>query len=535
MPRSPKVLLAPTLILLAGTAQCGSTSDAPAGQVLLYIDTDAPSASLASEGREHLTEASVDTLRIDVLGPDNKVVDSRDVAAPDETDWPVSFGVQGVAGAAVSRIRLRAFRSQRANVTTDGETRVLEPIAGFTIDRVIEVPVPPEKGVLALRVVLRSDCRAERPDFTRRTTCIDKDRIEGGFRDDLQVVATEVRPAREPSWWPTDPERCHGRKDCKPPDCSALDCQDRVCIPGGFFMLGNLRVVGFGTSRDAVPPHPVVMKPFCIDQQEFSLRRYKDKSLPMPIGAGEFDPNGKQLCTWADDAYSDDAPMNCISQEEAKLACEAHDGRLPTEAEWEYVATGLGRGTLFPWGDDPPTCERSALERQETFFQFFPECKNLGIIDASCEKNCVRMGDAVSVWGEKEVWQMGGSLSEWTLDSFTEYWQTLRETNCWQRQGLIMHPVCKLKGREGSPNETVTVRGGNFIDPLAHAYAALRRGERISTRSPQIGFRCVYPGKPEDPIEPLPKPDGPGSSGGGEEEPGGGEEPNAGPETGGSP
>lgn len=531
MARVPKVVVAPTLILLAGTAQCGPTSDAPAGQVLLFIDTDAPSASLAVDGRKHLTEASVDTLRIDVLGPDNEVLTSRDVAAPDETDWPVSFGVQGVTGAAVSRLRLRAFRSQRASVTTEGDTRVLEPIAGFTIDRVIEVPVPHEKGVLGLRVLLRSGCRAQRPDFTQRTTCIAQDRVKGGFRDDIQVVPADVRPTREPSWWPSNPERCFDGACENPPDCVGVECPSgSVCIPGGFFMLGNLRVVGFGTSRDAVPPHPAVMKPFCFDQQEFSVERYltPPEPLNLPDFGGEADPNGKQLCTWVDVAnYGEDSPMNCISHTEAERACEVYGGRLPTEAEWEYVATGLGRGTLFPWGDDPPTCETVALERQETFFQFFPECKNLGLV-----KVTEPMGDIVHVWGEEgehEVWHLGGSLSEWTHDSFTEYWQTEPATNCWQRQGTFVHPACELPGR-GGDNATLTVRGGNFIDPLAQAYASLRRGEKTHTRNPRIGFRCVYPRGPEDPkkvIELLKDPgpvDAPDASAGrdAEEQPGGG-------------
>ncbi|HQK16589.1 MAG TPA: hypothetical protein PLJ27_03985, partial [Polyangiaceae bacterium] len=93
--RRPEVAL--TLILLAGTAQCGSSTDAPGGQALLYIDTDAPSISLARE-QEHafLTEAAVDLLRIDILDPDNRVVSSTDVAAPDEMNWPVSFGIKGL-------------------------------------------------------------------------------------------------------------------------------------------------------------------------------------------------------------------------------------------------------------------------------------------------------------------------------------------------------------------------------------------------------------------------------------------------------
>jgi formylglycine-generating enzyme required for sulfatase activity len=523
MVRVRRLLVAPTLIFLTGTAQCGSTTDAPPGQALLFVDTDAPSASLASEqGRGFLTEASVDMLRIDVLGSDNTLLDSVDVAAPDEVNWPVSFGMKGISGAAVSRLRLRAFRTQRTQITTDPETgaKVFEPITGHVIDRVVEIPVPSEKGVFAFRVVLHAECRGHRTDFTRRTTCVSKGRETGGFRDGIESVPADRTPAREKLWWPSNLDR--GSGDAGPKDCENVACPgDSVCIPGGFFMLGNARVVGFGAGKDAVPPHPVAMRPFCIDRSEFTVERYREAGLAWPNdpGGGTVDPYGKQLCTWFDHAaglvpttHSENAPVNCITHMQADQACKQVGGRLPTEAEWEYVATGLGRGSLFPWGDTPPTCESAALEQQETAFQFAPECGQVGVVPVSTREDAKQ--DVVAVWAKPdgtpgaEVWHMGGSLSEWTLDTFTSYGATERESNCWQRQGVLVHPSCKLLGT------TMSIRGGNFIDPLEFAYAALRRGDEQKVSSELIGFRCVYPAGEEDPVQWLePDPDEPGGSG----------------------
>ncbi|HNS96461.1 MAG TPA: SUMF1/EgtB/PvdO family nonheme iron enzyme [Polyangiaceae bacterium] len=503
--RRPEVAL--TLILLAGTAQCGSSTDAPGGQALLYIDTDAPSISLARE-QEHafLTEAAVDLLRIDILDPDNRVVSSTDVAAPDEMNWPVSFGIKGLEGAVVSRVRLRAFRSQRAAVTTDPNTntKVFEPIAGYVIDRVVEVPVPYEKGVFAFRVVLRSACRGYRPDFTRHATCVAEDRKEAGFRDDIESVAADTRPAREALWWPGDLQRtdssqsqdCANAKDHCPPHS--------VCIPGGFFMLGNPRVVGFGPNTDAVPPHPVVMKPFCIDATEYTVERYKGSEMPInTMGRSETDPYGNELCTWVPDNSDVNLPMNCVTHEEAAALCEQSGGRLPTEAEWEYVATNLGRGSLFPWGDAPPTCNSAVLEQQETDFLFAPECGFDGLLPVAKGENGKQ--DIVKVWqdptdnggSDQGVWHMAGSLSEWTLDSYTSYGNVEPTTNCWQRQGLFVHPCCGIRGL------TKTIRGGSFAEPLEYAYAPLRRGDQKTTSSALVGFRCVYSvqGEEEDPVQ----------------------------------
>lgn len=497
-----------TLILLTGTAQCGSTSDAPPGQVLLFIATDAPSASRATGVQGFLADASVDTLRIDILAPDNTVVRSVDVAAPDEANWPVSFGIQGVDGAAVTRLRLRAFRAQRSSVVTDEETgaKVFEPIAGYTIDRVVELPVPNEKGVFGFRVVLRSRCRGHRPDFTQRTTCVSGERTAAGFREAIEAVDLDAVPPREPMWWPSEVRRTPTAAHEQPADCVGVTCpQDSVCIPGGFFMLGNLRVVGFGAQKDAVPAHPVAMRPFCIDRTELTLGRYASKlAWPSPVPKGVTDPFGTELCTWLDRAagtsvptYPDNAPVNCIDHDQAAQACAAFGGRLPTEAEWEYVATGLGRGTLFPWSDEPPDCETGVFAQQATEFIYVPECPQEGIVPVD-EVDKVKK-DRVAVWHRNEeepgaeVWHMGGSLSEWTLDSFVRYGETEQSRNCWQREGVFDHPSC------ASVSTTFSVRGGNFVDSFEAAYSALRRSETNTAVSELIGFRCVYPAGDTDP------------------------------------
>lgn len=493
-----RLLRVPPLILLAGTAQCGSTSDAPPGQVLLFIDTDAPVASMAGE-RAFLTDASVDTLRVDILAPDNTIVRSVDFAAPDEANWPVSFGLRGMDGAVVARLRLRAFRAQRSAIATDPTTgaKVFEPIAGYTIDRVVELPIPNDKGVFAFRTVLRSQCRGHRPDFTQRTTCVASGLEDGSFRDGIESVPPDPAPPREPMWWPSNPDYHDG----VPVDCDGAVCPaGSVCVPGGFFMLGNLRVVGFGAPRrhDAAPAHPVAMQRFCIDQSETTVGRFVSLGAPWPADlTGVYDPYGNQLCTWIDHAlaapeprYAPTKPMNCITHDEAQLACQLAGGRLPTEAEWEYVATGIGRGTLFPWGESPPTCDTAILEQQETEFVFVPECGVDGVEDV--HDRSTAKADAVTLWRKSDdtqladVWHLGGSMSEWTFDSFSAYDDTTSVTNCWQYEGVFRHPSCSLIG------DNYSVRGGNYQDVLEVAYSALRQNE-ANDPGDYIGFRCVYP------------------------------------------
>jgi formylglycine-generating enzyme required for sulfatase activity len=482
-------------VALAGAClRCGSGSDAPRGQVVLFIDTDAPIASQSLvPAEEFKRDASVDTLRIDILDDQDRPIrgKTRQISASDLVNWPVSFGLESSAEAKLARLRLRAFRARFAEARTDPDTQaqLYEPVAGYTIDRVVEVPLP-EKGAFGLRVVLHAQCRGKRPDFVRRTTCVDDpDPLSlGSFRSGLEVLPTgserdpNALPARPLAWWPGS------QADC-PAGPPAQNDATRVCIPGGFFMLGNLRVVGFGALKrsDAVPAHPVVMRPFRIDRTEVTLQRYWDKIGPTA-------PNGKSPeCTA--NLGAPQLPLNCVTWDEAQDICTKMGGRLPTEAEWEYVASGRGRGFLFPWGDEPPDCNSASMGHGQSAAGF-EQCGLLSGPEPVASYTDKRPGgkDAIVIDDPTNpIVDMAGSVSEWMLDSFKPYDE---DTSCWERDSVLTHPFCyKQAVAEHS------VRGGNWSGQMEVAYVALRNNQSTD-RYPSVGFRCVYPlvGAANDPI-----------------------------------
>jgi len=57
---------------------------------------------------------------------------------------------------------------------------------------------------------------------------------------------------------------------------------------------------------------------------------------------------------------NDNAPLTCISTEQARDYCQWIGGRLPTLAEWQYAARG-SEPQRFPWGTKAPNCDQHPL------------------------------------------------------------------------------------------------------------------------------------------------------------------------------
>jgi sulfatase modifying factor 1 len=148
----------------------------------------------------------------------------------------------------------------------------------------------------------------------------------------------------------------------------------------------------------------------------------------------------------------DARPVNCVTWFEAFAFCAWDGARLPTEAEWEYAASGGALERIYPWGDDEPA-------------------QSTALFDAS---ELALVGSKPGGAGLYRQLDLAGSVSEWVFDWFGPYPDPC--SNCALADG-------------GSER---VVRGGSYRSDTELALrASARESASPDTRSPSLGFRCA--------------------------------------------
>lgn len=138
-------------------------------------------------------------------------------------------------------------------------------------------------------------------------------------------------------------------------------------------------------------------------------------------------------------------PATCVSQKEAARYCAWKGARLPTEAEWEWLATGGDDKLPWSWGTALPSDENVCWQRQR----------------GPCP---VRSKSA----GAFDIFDLGGNAAEWTASTYAPY------------------------GTEPAASDKKVVRGGSWESAKEAELTPKRRAWREADyRDVSIGFRCV--------------------------------------------
>jgi sulfatase modifying factor 1 len=176
--------------------------------------------------------------------------------------------------------------------------------------------------------------------------------------------------------------------------------------------------------------------------------------------------------TWTASLGSNEVqPINCVNWYQAYAFCSWDGGFLPSEAEWNYAASGGSEQRYYPWSIPP-----SSQAIDCTYANYTPlNYTDSGGAPLSYRAPCVvsqnpNADPAVAnnvgsespkgdgKWGHTDL---AGNVSEWTLDWFVPY--------------AVPCADCAYVGTASEPVSTTVDRGGSF-DSLASGFSQVNPG-----------------------------------------------------------
>ncbi len=269
-----------------------------------------------------------------------------------------------------------------------------------------------------------------------------------------------------------DIERCDGAKATCEPACGAGEVYIPATPKEGFRMGRGKVGFGFGSRKSGVgangvsdTPHTVVLtRPFCMDAHEITVADYA-----RCVEAGKCTlPDTNTF--WRVYPHKPDMPANMIHWRQSMTYCAFEGGKtLPTEAQWEWAATGP-EGTEFPWGNEQPTCEHA---------DFTPGA----LPDPACDCGCHKGGASPvgthpkgdKSWPTGKLHDLGGNVWEWTLDNYWRF-DTLPATD----------PLYLV-----NQDQPHVLRGGGWNRSAPALGTSYRAAHIVGYQRPAIGARCI--------------------------------------------
>lgn len=434
----------------------------PYGQVRVSIESDLSVPRLLAR------------LRVDVLGDDGGVLATMDASVREARALPATFTVWTPGDRATVWVRVRGV-PDGAVLGRD------EPDPSLAVDALTRVEL--RDGVLGeATIALRGACSGVPSDVEGRRTC--------GADGALAPVAGATPSGLVPGTFGAT------AAPLPAPRGPSADDEGEVVVLGGAFVLGDRTVatgrVWGGVAVSSAPPRLVRVGALLVDVHEVTVGRFRRAlaagfspptlptahEAPLPTtGTGTVDLTA---CTWSAAPRGREAhPLVCVDHATARAFCAHASGDLPTEAEWEWIATAEGRPqkTAFPFGDTRPTCDQAVFARVGGGVFELAECTRAGapfgpapVLSAPLDRT------PAGVVG------LGGNVAEWTLDAYASY------DACPVATGRV-DPRCDVPGAA----RRVT-RGGAFTEGWSGALAALRKPGDPALPFPGIGFRCVRRG-----------------------------------------
>ena len=228
-----------------------------------------------------------------------------------------------------------------------------------------------------------------------------------------------------------------------------------VLIPAGAFVMGTeAPMIG---ETNEFPAHKVTLDAFQLSATEVTVGQYR---ACVAAGAcpSEALQSGKTSSQSPPDRQDDRLPMVRVSWHDAVAFATWAGGRLPTEAEWEYAASG-GEGHIFAGSDD---VTEVAWTRADSEFRLHPVGEK-----------------APNAFG---LYDMSGNVFEWVSDWYDpKYYRD--------------SPAINPQGPDFSPSwlggSSRVRRGGAYFTDGQTARVSARNFLDQDNRNGQTGFRVA--------------------------------------------
>jgi formylglycine-generating enzyme required for sulfatase activity len=448
----------------------------PTGQLIIHVDSDANVPPRPGDAPDPARPPWLfDRLRIEISSADN-IVATRDFELDEGLflDGKVSFGLapQPLDTSLVARIRM--FRGDHA---LGGP-----PFPGATLDTTYVVPpIAADEIQHVTAALLTEDVGLQRGPIT----------FDAG---------------------PPGPSLIGNWSGAKIVPCTGTAGPEEVCVPGGAYWMGDPLLHGLFADQDSDQERLVVISPFYIDLHEVTVAELRKLGVDYEPGIWNQSSDPSEYDTWctyttgpsAGDPMDVRAPLavNCISAETAADYCNTQGKRLPSEAQYEFIASGRGAEFAYPWGNDEPACGDAIYGwggLGTTLRHYASDCRTDDKPFAvkppgSGARDRVALVDATTSQ-TREVVDLAGNLAEWSLDNF------LVETDpFWSHTGVRHDPVYLTIYQFGMDWKRST-RGGFWYDTRVQLRSGYRRYELDTDAAGlvydyfNIGFRCSRPGR----------------------------------------